>query len=135
MKKAAILIFLAVALCSCSQRRSTAELADALTDQVEQLPGVLRSIENEESAANAVARINQMHDSVVVLAQEVEQGELLTREQRLVIERKLRAAQDESVFILQSLSDQPEVLIQLSGPLAKLGDALEFASRVMKGKS
>jgi hypothetical protein len=134
VKKALTFIILATLLSSCSQRRSTAEIAGAMTDEIDQLPLVLRVIENEESASVAVESIQKMRDSVVALTQEVEKGELLTREERLVVERKLRRVQDESAFILQSLSAKPAVLIQLSGPLSELGDALEFASRVMKGK-
>jgi hypothetical protein len=95
---------------------------------------VLSKVKDKESADVAVAEIYQMRDAIGRIVQQVEFEKYLTREQRIIIERKVRATQDETAFLLQKLSNQPEVLIALSEPLAELGNVIEAASKVMKGK-
>jgi|GEM_PF-2354434 hypothetical protein len=123
-----------VFLCGCSSKKTTPELADELTFELQRLPSVLSEVKGKESVATAVGEIHQMRDAIALLIQQVTEGEYLTLEERIIIERKVRATQDETAFLLQKLSDQPEVLIALSEPLAELGNVLEAASKVMKGK-
>lgn len=121
-------------LCACSSKKSTPELADEFTFELQRLPSVLSEVKDKESADIAVAKIYQMRDAIGRIVQQVESEKYLTREQRIIIERKVRATQDEAAFLLQKLSNQPEVLITLSEPLAELGNVIEAASKVMKGK-
>lgn len=121
-------------LCACSSKKSTPELADEFTFELQRLPSVLSEVKDKESADVAVAEIYQMRDAIGRIVQQVESEKYLTREQRIIIERKVRATQDETAFLLQKLSNQPEVLIALSEPLAELGNVIEAASKVMKGK-
>ncbi|MEO1855905.1 MAG: hypothetical protein ABGY95_00890 [Rubritalea sp.] len=123
-----------VFLCACSSKKTTPELADELTLELQRLPSVLAEVRDKKSADAAVIKIHQMRDAIALIVQEVEAEEYLTLEERVIIERKVRATQDEAAFLLQKLSDQPEVLILLSEPLSELGNVLEAASKVMKGK-
>ncbi|MFD2158475.1 hypothetical protein ACFSW8_06160 [Rubritalea tangerina] len=117
---------------SCSGKKSTPELADMMTAELEGLPGVIRSVEEKSDAERASKEIRAMSQAIGVLIPEVPEGEKLTLEQRVIVEKKIRAVQDEVAYLLQRLSDRPEVLIQLSEPLQELGNVLEAASAAMK---
>ena len=95
---------------------------------------MLAEVKGEESVAAAVGEIQQMRDAIALIVQQVPDEQHLTLDERIIIERKVRATQDEVAYLLQKMSDQPEVLIALSEPLAELGNVLEAASKVMKGK-
>ncbi|PQJ27998.1 hypothetical protein BSZ32_05445 [Rubritalea profundi] len=109
-------------------------MADEFTVELQLLPSVITEVKDKESADVAVGKIHQMRDAIALIVQQVESEEFLTLEERIIIERKVRATQDETAFLLQKLSNQPEVLIALSEPLAELGNVIEAASKVMKGK-
>lgn len=121
-------------LCGCSSKKTTPELADELTFELQRLPSVLSEVKGKEGVDAAVGKIHQMRDAIALIIQQVPAEQYLTLEERIIIERKVRATQDETAFLLQKLSNQPEVLIALSEPLAELGNVIEAASKVMKGK-
>ena len=130
-----IILFLSLSLlCGCSSKKTTPELADELTGELQRLPSVLAEVKGEESVVAAVGEIQQMRDAIALIVQQVPVDQHLTLDERIIIERKVRATQDEVAYLLQKMSDQPEVLIALSEPLAELGNVLEAASKVMKGK-
>ena len=129
-----LLLISTVILCGCSSKKSTPELADELTFQLQRLPSVLSEVKDKESAAAAVGKIHKMRDAIGQLVQQVEAEQYLTLDERVIIESKIRAIQDETAFLLQKLSNQPEVLVTLSEPLAELGNVIEAASKAMKGK-
>ncbi|WP_129589607.1 hypothetical protein [Rubritalea profundi] len=129
-----ILLISLTFLCACSSKKTTPELADEFTVELQLLPSVITEVKDKESADVAVGKIHQMRDAIALIVQQVESEEFLTLEERIIIERKVRATQDETAFLLQKLSNQPEVLIALSEPLAELGNVIEAASKVMKGK-
>ena len=121
-------------LCACSSKKTTPELADAFAFELERLPSVLSGVKDKKSAEAAVEEIHQMRDAIALIVQQVPAEQYLTLDQRIIIEKKVRATQGETAFLLQKLSNQPEVVIALSEPLAELGNVIEAASRVMKGK-
>ncbi|MFT5883479.1 MAG: hypothetical protein ACI9FG_001994, partial [Crocinitomicaceae bacterium] len=103
-----VLLIPVIFLCACSSKKSTPELADEFTHELQRLPSVLSKVKDKESADVAVAEIYQMRDAIGRIVQQVESEKYLTREQRIIIERKVRATQDETAFLLQKLSNQPE---------------------------
>ena len=133
IRRIILLISLAF-LCACSSKKTTPELADELTVELQRLPSVISEVKDKESADVAVGKIHQMRDAIALIVQQGPAEQYLTLEQRIIIEKKVRATQDEAAFLLQKLSNQPEVLIALSEPLAELGNVIEVASKVMKGK-
>ncbi|MFC5050057.1 hypothetical protein ACFPK9_05495 [Rubritalea spongiae] len=129
-----IVLVVALWLCACSKQESTtSELSQELKLELERLPDIVREVESLDSAETAAGEIVAMADAVTSIAQRVEAEEYLTQEQRITFESSLRDVQDELEYLLTKLSSQPELVIKLTEPVAKLGDALEFASRVMKG--
>ncbi len=118
----------------CSQKKSTAQLADELTGELQQLPSVLKEVKDEASGRVAAEQVRQLCDALIVIVQEVDRKESLTLEQRVIVEKKIRAVQEETEFLLQKLSGQPQAILALSEPLVELGEVLEAASTAMKGK-
>ncbi|WP_435689771.1 hypothetical protein [Rubritalea sp.] len=89
-------------------------------------------MDSVESADLVVKKIESLADAVTSIAQRVDAESYLGYEQGLEFESSLRDVQDETEYLLTLLSAQPELVIKLTEPIAKLGDSLEFAASVMK---
>ena len=127
-----LLVVVASLVVSCSKSKTTAEIADEMSIEVLSLPTILKEVEAGKSVDSAAKQLQSVADSIIVLAQQVEPGEYLTQEQRAAFEKKLRESQDETMYLLIGLSARPGDQVQLVEPIGNLGDALEFASQVMK---
>lgn len=119
-------------LCSCGEKKSTAQLADEMLLQVEALPQIISSVNDQPSAVAAAEKIVAMQLQVRGIAQTVEKEDYLVRPDRVAIERRLLAVQGESAHLLKQLRGKPELLLQVAEPLTELAIELERAKSVMK---
>lgn len=129
----ASLLVICLALVSCSKRETTGELGRELADEMRALPEIVRTVEDLASAEIAVTKLNALTEKVIQIAERSDVNEPLTLEQSQRVEKVLREAQEETEYLLTQLSAKPELVVKLTDSIAKLGDALEFASKVMKG--
>lgn len=125
-------LFLACLLCSCGDKKTTAMLADELAAQVETLPGIVDSVVDQQSAELAAKKIESLQSEILRINQQVKEGKFLIRNDRLALEKRLRAVTGECEYLLQKLSGKPELLLMLTDPIADLGTALEQSRNVMK---
>jgi outer membrane murein-binding lipoprotein Lpp len=119
-------------LSSCSKQKSTYVLSQELSAKMQALPDLIRKVDSEESATKAAQDISALAESVVQIAGQVEHEQYLTHEQRMEFERSLREVQEESEYLLTRLAAQPTLVIKLTDSIVELGNALEYAARVMQ---
>lgn len=122
------------ALCACSQRKTTAELGDALVNEVRALPDVISSVHDEPSANAAAESIAEIRLGIRSLLEQVQEGERLNDQELIAVERKLREVHAETEYVLKGLRANPKLLLIVADPLAELGSELELASKVLKGE-
>lgn len=123
---------LVVLLSSCGEKKSTAQLADEMLLQVEVLPQIIRSVNDQPSAVAAAEKIEEVQLQVRAIAQTVEKENYLVQPDRVAIERRLLAVQGESAHLLKQLRGKPELLLKVAEPIAELAAELERAKAVMK---
>lgn len=119
-------------LSSCGDKKSTGQLANEMVTQVESLPAIVKSIEDEASAEAAASEIDALRASLRGINEQVKKGVFLSAKERGEVERRLRATRGETEFLLQQLSGKPELILMLTDPLAALGGELEVSRRLMK---
>lgn len=130
----AITLLSMIFLCACSKQPTTNALANDLADEVVRLPEIIKTITDESSAKQAVDQIRGLEEKIVEIASQSEEGEFLSSDERIAIDEKIQNAMDETEYLMQKLSNRPELLIILEKPLTDLATTLSTAEKRMKGE-